>query len=249
MPAGRTRPVLLECVRGTATRRERARFVTKAIGLPEVQPFSLAHEFLGSRLAQLYGLKAPGAEIVTLSSAFLDATRLDLEAARLRPQPGLAVGTEFVSDLLPFPVPVRLEDDEVVEAAAVYVFDLLTQNPDRSRTSPNCGRAARHVVPFDFETAFSFRFAIPRLDPWRVGDLAFARTHLFHEALVRSDIDWRAVFAQFSAVTMTAVTEVCSTIPGVWAEVGEDVRTHIAAVLDHWLQFEQEITISLGNAR
>ena len=36
MAAGRTRPILLECVNGTTARRKRARFVTKAIGLPEV---------------------------------------------------------------------------------------------------------------------------------------------------------------------------------------------------------------------
>jgi hypothetical protein len=223
--------------------------VTKTIGLPEVQPFSLAHEFLGSRLARLYGLKAPQAEIVMLSHAFLDATRGDLDASRLRLEPGLAVGTEFVSDLLPFAVPVLLADDEVMEAAAIYLFDLLTQNPDRSLASPNCGRAARQVVPFDFETAFSFRLAIRKLDPWRVGDLPFARTHLFHEAVAQSGVDWRAVFDRFKAVPMSAVAEACSTIPGVWAEVGQDVRRHIGGVLEHWLQFEQEITISLGNAR
>jgi hypothetical protein len=31
----------------------------EAHGLPEVQPFSLAHAFLGSRLARLFGLNAP----------------------------------------------------------------------------------------------------------------------------------------------------------------------------------------------
>lgn len=249
MPVGRTRPILLDCVRGTPARRERARLVAKGIGLPEVQPFSLAHEFLGCRLARLYGLMAPKAEIVTLSPDFLDATRGDLTAAGLRLEPGLAVGTEFIADLLPFPVPVQLADDEIVEAAAIYLFDLLTQNPDRSLASPNCGRAGRFVVPYDFETAFSFRFAIPRLDAWRVGNLAFARTHLFHDVLRQSDVAWRAVLDRFKTVTTTSVGEVCSTIPPVWAEVGEDVRTHITAVLDHWLQFEQEITISLGTTR
>jgi len=249
MAAGRTRPVLLECTRGTVARRERSRFVTKAIGLPEVYEFSLAHEFLGSRLAQLYGLKAPSAEVVMLSSSFLDVTRRDLEAAGLRLTPGLAVGSEFISDLLPFPVPVQLAEDELPDAAAIYVFDLLTQNPDRSVASPNCGRAARQLVPYDFESAFSFRFAIRKLEPWRVGDLVFARKHLFHDAVARVDVDWRAIVERFKTVTMTDVDRVCSTIPSVWAEVGKDVRTHIAAVLDHWLQFEQEITISLGNAR
>ena len=223
--------------------------MTKALGLPEVQPFSLAHEFLGARLARLFGLRAPRVEAIVISPAFLDATAGDLADARLRLSPGLAVGTEFIGDLLPFAVPVRLIEDEAAEAAAIYVFDALTQNPDRSIASPNCGRAARRVVPYDFETAFSFRLAIPRGDPWRVGGLPFLRTHLFHEVLRRSDVDWQPVFGRFRAVPLAAVTDVCSTIPDAWAEVAHDVRTHIAAVLDHWLQFEQEITISLGKAR
>jgi hypothetical protein len=214
-----------------------------------VQQFSLAHEFLGSRLGRLYGLNAPISEVVSLSPLFVDATRGDLESAGVRLRPGTAVGTEFVSDLLPFPVPVQLVESELTDAAAIYLFDLMTQNPDRTRASPNCGRAAGVLIPYDFETAFSFRFAIRRLDPWRVGDLPFAKTHLFHEALVRSEVDWRTTFDRFKSVTMTAVAKVCSTIPDAWAEVGQDVRTHIAAVLEHWLQFEQEITISLGNAR
>jgi hypothetical protein len=129
MPVGRTRPILLECVRGTPDKRERARFVTKAIGLPEVHDFSLAHELLGARLARAYGLAAPMAEVVELSLEFLTAAQADLDEAGLRLNADMAVGTEFVPDLLPFPVPVRLADHELSEAAAVYVFDLLIQTP------------------------------------------------------------------------------------------------------------------------
>ena len=77
MPAGRTRPLLLGCVRGNPARRERRRFVIKAIGLPEVESFSLAHEFLGCRLARAYGLAAPRAEVVELSAEFLTAAEAE----------------------------------------------------------------------------------------------------------------------------------------------------------------------------
>ncbi len=245
MPVGRTRPILLECVRGTSARRERARFVTKAIGLPEVQAFSLAQELLGVRLARAYGLAAPMAELVMLSPGFLTAAEADLQAASLQISPGVAVGVEFIPDLLPFPVPVRLADDEMSQAAAVYVFDLLIHNPDRSLRSPNCGRAGNTIVPYDFETAFSFRFAVPRTDPWRVGRLPFAKNHVFYDALKGAAVDWPRVFSRFRAVTKTSVSDVCSTIPKAWADVGQDVLAHIAAVIDHWPQFELEIATSL----
>jgi hypothetical protein len=222
--------------------------VTKAIGLPEIQPFSLAHELLGSRLAVLYGLAAPTAHIVSISDAFIAAVGPDVAEFGLHLESGLAVGTEFIPDLMPFPVPVHLAGDEVVGAAAIYVFDLLTQNPDRSAASPNCGRAGQQVVPYDFETAFSFRLALSRVDAWRVADLAFPKRHLFYGALKRSDVNWRPVFGRFRSVPLGSLADACSTIPKVWADIGQEVHAHLASVHDHWSEFEQEITTSLGSS-
>ena len=108
---------------------------------------------------------------------------------------------------------MHLADHALAEAAAIYVFDLLIQNPDRSLTSPNCGRAGNRIVPYDFETGFSFRLAVGRPDPWMVGTLLFARNHLFHNALRTADVDWPSVFRRFRAVPTTRVADVCSTIP------------------------------------
>jgi hypothetical protein len=248
MAAGRTRPLLLECSRETSAQRERARFVTKAIGLPEVQPFSLAHEFLGSRLAIMYGLAAPAAHIVSISDAFIAAAEPDLAGVGLHPKSGLAVGTEFIPDLMPFPVPVRLAEDEVVGAAEVYVFDLMTQNPDRSAASPNCGRAGQRVVPYDFETAFSFRFALSRVDAWRVAGLPFPKKHLFYGAIKRFEVDWRAVFGRFRSVSLASLADACSTIPDAWTDIGREVHAHLTSVHEHWSEFEREITTSLGGS-
>jgi hypothetical protein len=248
MAAGRTRPLLIECSRGTSTQRERARFVTKAIGLPEVQPFSLAHEFLGSRLATTYGLAAPAAHIVSMSDAFIAVSEPDLAEFGLHCNPGLAVGTEFIPDLMPFPVPVHLAGDEVLGAVAIYVFDLLTQNPDRSAASPNCGRAGQRLVPYDFETAFSFRFVVPRVDGWRVAGLLFPKKHLFHGPLKRSDVDWRAVFGRFRSVAPASLADVCSRIPQAWQEIGREVLAHLTSVHDHWSEFERDTTTSLGSS-
>jgi hypothetical protein len=249
MAAGRTRPLLLECSRGRSARRERARFVTKAIGLPEVQPFSLAHEFLGSRLATTYGLPAPAAHVVSISQDFIAAAGPDLTEAGLHLAPGDAVGTEFVADLMPFPVPVHLAGDEVLGAAAIYVFDLLTQNPDRSATNPNCGRAGQRVVPYDFESAFSFRFALARVDGWRVAGLPFPKKHLFYRALKQCEVDLRTVLDHFSSVPLASLVDACSTIPQAWAEIGQEVLAHLTSVHDHWSEFEREITTSLGSSR
>jgi len=170
----------------------------------------------------------------------------DLTGLGLHLESGLAVGTEFISDLMPFSVPVHLTGEEVFGAAAIYAFDLLTQNPDRSAASPNCGRARQQIVPYDFETAFSFRFALSRGDGWRLAGLPFPKRHLFYGALKRSDVDWRPVFSRFRSVSRASLDDACSTIPQAWTDIGLEVHAHLASAHDHWSEFEQEITTTLG---
>lgn len=183
-----------------------------------------------------------------ISEEFVAAVGHDLAEAGVHLEPGLAVGTEFVSDLIPFPVPVRLVESEILEAAAIYTFDLLTQNPDRSATNPNCGRSGQRIALYDFETAFSFRFALARGDGWRVAGLPFPQRHLLHKCVSRVDVDWPAVFAKFRTVPFSSLADACSTIPEAWASVGQEVQAHLASVYDHWSEFEQEITKSLESS-
>jgi len=245
MAAGRTRPLLLECARGSGARQERWRFVIKAIGLPEVQQFTLAHEFLGSRLAQACGLSAPSCEVVELTPEFLAVVAQDLQQSGVRAISGRAVGVAFVPDLIPFPTPAKLTNDEVSQAARIFAFDLMTQNPDRSLTSPNCARVGARVVPYDFESAFSFRFAIGNEAPWLVSGLPFVRRHLFFDELSHADVEWESLMVDLSTSVQASFSNVCSTIPNEWREIGEDVRAHIAAVLEHWSEFVHEVVNSL----
>lgn len=246
MPAGRTRPLLLECEAEVEGHSRRARLVTKARGLPEVHDFTLAHEYLGSRLARLVGIFAPEAHLVTISPQFVEVTAAELSALGLRLEAGLALGSEFVSDLLPFPMPVRLQTEaEAHEAAVVYTFDLLTQNPDRTIRNPNCGRRGERLFVWDFETAFSFRFALVKDMPWRVSHLPFCRGHVLAAALEGHEVDWSEVFSRFTRLPMSDIVEACSTIPSSWTEISSDVLAHLTAVLGHWAEFEQDVRASL----
>jgi hypothetical protein len=246
MRSGRTRPLLLECEADVDGRARRARFVTKVKGLPEVQDFTLAHELLGCRLAAVFGLSAPAAHVVSISQAFVRVTQPELDSVGLNIVPGLGVGSEFVSDLMPFPLPARLHDEaEVQAAAALYAFDLLTQNPDRAIRNPNCGRAGQSLVPWDFESAFSFRFAILPEAGWRVAALPFAREHVLHGALRSASVDWPQVFTAFRDAPDEAWRDACSTIPEIWAGIGADVIAHLTSVFGHWPEFEREVVASL----
>jgi hypothetical protein len=245
MSAGRTRPLLLECERVSGSATTRARFVTKMVGLPEVQEFSLCHEFLGGTLAMLFGLQAPVPAVIHVSPELLAVIPHDLGAG-FHLKPGLAVGSEFLPNLQPFPRTPSLAPDEVTAAAQIYAFDLLTQNPDRRPASPNCGRFRDQLVAYDFEGAFSFRFAIRKPEPWHVSALPFCRGHLFSTELREKQLDWNLVLAPFFTVSNDALSNVCSTIPESWRVVGSEIEAHVAAVLPRWPEFIHELGESLG---
>jgi hypothetical protein len=246
--AGRTKPLLIECQLPSGASTKRERFVTKAVGLPEVHDFSLCHEFVGAKLARLVGLDAPDSALVNLSEAFLEASKTDLIEAGVQPAAGLAVGSTFVPNLQPFPASASLSEVEMIDAARIYAFDLLVQNADRRSSSPNCGRAGGRIVPYDFENAFGFRFAIAPPDPWRASACGFAAQHLFHRPLQQHERNWVEIFAPFSVVTPADVAALCGTLPAAWGAIGAEILAHIVSVLGHWLQFSQEVAATLGDS-
>jgi len=210
---GRTRPLLLDVERRQDGATSRMRCVTKARGCPEVEEFTLCHEYLGCRLARLFGLSAPRAEFVWISPELLEANRQELDRDGGQVRPGVAVGVEHQSNLLPFPIPAELHESERTDAARVFAFDLLVQNADRRARNPNCGRSGGRIIPYDFESAFGFRFALSAPEAWRVSALGFAREHLFFAELKGAQVEWDAVLAPFRAVSWAAVREACGTLP------------------------------------
>ena len=104
----------------------------KAIGLPEITADSLCHEWLGGHMARAAGLAAPATALMNLSSEFLADVAADLATRGLQPKPGIAVGIELVPNLVTFPSPPNLADEEMDAAARILVFDLLVQNPESS---------------------------------------------------------------------------------------------------------------------
>lgn len=131
LKTGRTCPILLGCQHQSKGGTKRERFVTKALGLPEVHDFTLCHEFIGASLAKLVGLAAPRPVLVNLSEEFLAVAEPDLQREGVRPSAGIGVGSTFVPHLQPFPASAKLAETEFIDAARVYVFDLLVQNADR----------------------------------------------------------------------------------------------------------------------
>ena len=172
--SGRTKPLIVRCSRRDAesNRLDHLEFVVKGLGLPEVTTTSLFAELFGSVLAREIGLLTPRPALVQVTEDFAAVVRASKTLpADCRLSPGLAVGIEYYNQaLLPATNITRLTDEQYGEAACIYCYDMLTQNPDRLVTNPNCFVLRGHLIPIDFGLCFSFIYAFgaSRIAPWQV---------------------------------------------------------------------------------
>jgi hypothetical protein len=116
-------------------------------------------------------------------------------------KPGEAAGCELLR-LAPYSVGQSLSTDQRTQAARLYVFDMLSQNPDRRTQKVNCGLTTTGLVAFDFETCFQHLFlpvvgGLQGLD-WEPSKSINPKDHLFHD-LVKSCQPDRVTVARWVA--------------------------------------------------
>jgi hypothetical protein len=251
MPIGRTRPLIADCVAiGPDDEAiEHRTMVIKTLGLPEITDSGLFAEYFGSLLAIEFGIDAAQPELVSLDADLLNTSAESLERWRLRPRAGLAVGLDYRPAMLPLnslrPIRGRPELDD---AALIYAFDLLTQNPDRRTDNHNCATRRGRLVAYDFEMAFSFLLPIVggAAEPWRVSALPFRTEHLFWPAL-RDGMawaDWAPAVAAVVAVD-DRVEQLVEFLPEHWRLSGRSVRDHLHTVRQNIEAFHDELQRSL----
>jgi hypothetical protein len=240
--AGRTRPLILSCEQSEGEFLQRTPMVVKAIGLPEVEPKSFYCELLGNVLAREFGITTPKPCIVNLDPAFVSVVN---STSRLKLRPGLAVGTEYFR-AAPFLPGAALSTEQLGQAALIYAYDLMVQNPDRRVENPNCATDGDRLIAFDFEMAFSFLSAIgPVPPPWKFSELEMRHNHLFKRSLAASEVFWAPVIESVRALTPTLLKKLCGLIPGEFGDYGLPIRRHLNAVVRNASKLELELAGSL----
>jgi hypothetical protein len=247
--AGRTRPLIIECeiVANGATSREL--MLVKAFDLPEVDNYGLYAELLGNLLARELGLDTPKPTLVNLGKEFVGATNLTLAREGLQLRPGLGVGCEyFKPGFTSFIAGTPLEPEQKAQAALIYAYDLLVQNPDRLPSNPNCAIRARKLIAFDFNVAFSFLLPLIGLqpEPWEFSKLGIGTKHLFYRSLRNQAIDWNPFLSSVRRLTVKRVEELCKLMPPEWGTWGTKICDHIASIIKNLKKIELELQRSLS---
>ena len=219
-------------------------FVVKSIGHPEVIEATLLKELFGNALARAFGIQTPTPALIYLSDAFVRNTQPQLPPeADIVLREGYGVGCEYLPRLTPIPSDFKLSSDLMPDAARIYTYDMLTANPDRRVNNPNCGYHGEGLLAYDFESAFSFLYALLNPPPWQFSALTFP--HVFRAPLARVDADWQPFVDCLLNINETNLNEIVSGWPSPWLANCPRIIEHILAVKEEANRLPMELATSL----
>ncbi|MEA3207079.1 MAG: hypothetical protein QOE70_136 [Chthoniobacter sp.] len=188
MSNGRNRPLLLGCEDAAGKQFE---IVVKLRGREMSVSMQLA-ELVTAQFADDLGLDVPQAAVVELPLGFEAVMPQPEAAAAAQASPGLNFGSLHLgTGFTTWPPGRAPHGHQRDQAAAIFAFDALVQNPDRKAANPNLWARSDRLGVYDHEQAFSF-LSIPIIGgaprPWEVDDhvaasFRFLESHIFYAAL------------------------------------------------------------------
>jgi hypothetical protein len=234
VPVGRNRPLLLIREDGGGKSFE---VVVKFRGR-EMDSRSQIAEIVSAQLADDLGLEVPKAAVVHVSAEFADAVPDSGIAAQIRQSLGSNFGSVHLgAGFTTWPSDRKPHGGQREQAARIFAFDTLVQNPDRRADNPNLWARSDRLGVYDHEQAFSFLFVpiiggAPR--PWVTADQAkgfgFLNRHVFYASLRGSEFDLDPFEERLGALDDGQIAAYFEWVPAAWCE-GNDLRNEIPAYL------------------
>lgn len=181
---------------------------------------SLAIEMLCACLAGDLGLPIPQPYILDFDDEWID-TITDADWAHAARQ---SIPVAFGSKRVPAGFGQWVTGTNMVEplmsgAAAVLLFDAVTDNPDRRQTNPNCLQRGNELRIIDHELCFG-EMLIGWQPPWFTGSLQFMATpgqHIFRDALRGKNVDWSSITESWKQLPDETLSDYEAVIPVEWS--------------------------------
>jgi len=181
-------------------------------------------ELIAAQLADDLGLQVPQAVVVNVASGFEAIIPENELAALVKNSPGsnfgsIHLGAGFTT-WPPDRVPFGAQRDQ---AADIFAFDMLIQNPDRRATNPNLWARSNRLGVYDQELAFSFLSAsiiggTPK--PWAIANQAanfrFLEQHIFYHSIRGGDLNLGPFKEKLGALTDEQVWGYIDPVPASW---------------------------------
>ena len=194
MATGRNRPLLLGCEDNAANPFE---VVVKFRG-KEMDAKAQIAELVTAQLADDLGLQVPQAAVVDIPAGF-DAIIAEKDlAAMVKNSLGLNFGSVNIgAGFTTWPPGRNLVGAQRDQAADIFAFDTLIQNPDRRAVNPNLWARSDKLGVYDHEQAFSF-LTLPIIGgapkSWLAAkqpkSFQFLEQHIFYRSLCGGRLDF-----------------------------------------------------------
>jgi hypothetical protein len=222
MKTGRNRPLLLGCEDGVGKKFE---VVVKFRGQQMSEQAQTA-ELIAAQLADDLGLQVPQAAVVDVPTGFEAVVLMPEEAEIVKRSSGPNFGSVHIgpgfTTWLPGRSPYGAQRDQ---AAEVFAFDTLVQNPDRRPITPNLWVKSDRIGVYDHEQAFSFLYlqiigAAPR--PWSTAsqgkDFGFLEQHIFYRSLRGSRLNLGLFAEKLRVLADEQLEKYVESVPTEWSE-------------------------------
>jgi hypothetical protein len=220
MSTGRNHPLLLGCEDSAA---EPFEVVVKFRG-KEMDAKAQIAELVTAQLADDLGLQVPQPAVVNIPAGF-DAIIAERDlAAMVKSSPGVNFGSVHLgagfTTWPPGREPYGAQRDQ---AADVFAFDTLIQNPDRRAVNPNLWARSDKLGVYDHEQAFSF-LSLPIIGgapkPWLAAkqpkSFHFLEQHIFYRSLRGERLDFGPFKEKLGRLTDGRVQGYVESIPAEW---------------------------------
>jgi hypothetical protein len=227
---GRTCPCLMLCADQEGSQIEA---VVKLASGGQSTRTGLICELMAALLARDLDLPVPAPFIVDIDPDFYQCvTESDL-AGRFRGSAGENFASKFLGPgYVTWPQGRSISGSLVQDAADIFAFDLIIQNPDRRKGKPNLLCKGDELAIFDHEMAFSFLYAIrPDEYPWQGKGIDYAKDHVFYGGLKGCTLQFDRMQGALEAIDDRRLEMYIKTVPGSWQNEGSNATNRIKEYL------------------
>lgn len=183
----------------------------------------LVAESIAAMLAADLDLPVPEPYLVEFDNDLADwlpAYEVEL-ASRIRASARVAFGsTKLPPGFSILPKDKNIPQQLRMQAAEIFAFDALIQNPDRRPVNPNCQTDGKNFAIFDHELAFVIRGIIGWKPPWQPGGLDMIKgstRHIFFADLKGRSLDFSRLEGAWRTISNTRLSEYRAALPAAWS--------------------------------
>lgn len=219
-------------------------FLLKTLDSPE----KLCREVLGNVLAASMGLLTPAPAVVWVSPEAARIANDALERAQRfgNVRPGWAAGCKFVDLGHAFIPSEKTVKRNLGESMALFLFDMIAHNPDRTGRNPNCAIGASRLVAFDFEQCFDPDGDLYEAEPvWQPYRRGLASLHFLFPILRRLGVDRTSLLSRLDSLQLAPLQQASEEVPALWKAEARRIIDHVDLVLNHRADFLEDLMIGL----